>query len=115
MIDLPNVFERREILEQVWRKFSSTNQRIDLDPISSSIYIKVLSNFQHMKGVKLDDEPTRYSERLATLTPGFSGADLANVINEAALHAARINFDKVLTFHSNYGVIKPGPVHMNIF
>lgn len=27
--------------------------------------------------------------RLAILTPGFSGADIANVCNEAALHAAR--------------------------
>jgi AFG3 family protein len=26
---------------------------------------------------------------LAVLTPGFSGADIANVCNEAALHAAR--------------------------
>jgi ATP-dependent Zn protease len=48
-----------------------------------------------MKGVKLDQDPSKYSERLATLTPGFSGADLANVINEAALHAARIKYDKV--------------------
>ena len=29
------------------------------------------------------------AERLAALTPGFSGADIANVCNEAALHAAR--------------------------
>lgn len=27
--------------------------------------------------------------RMAYLTPGFSGADIANVCNEAALHAAR--------------------------
>jgi hypothetical protein len=30
-------------------------------------------------------------ERLAALTPGFSGADIANVCNEAALVAARAN------------------------
>ncbi|KAH9081960.1 ATP-dependent metallopeptidase Hfl [Lactarius deliciosus] len=29
------------------------------------------------------------SQKLAVLTPGFSGADIANVCNEAALHAAR--------------------------
>ena len=45
---------------------------------------------QHMKGVTLSESPEVFSERLATLTPGFSGADLANLINEAALHAARV-------------------------
>jgi SpoVK/Ycf46/Vps4 family AAA+-type ATPase len=30
-----------------------------------------------------------FAERLAALTPGFSGADIANVCNEAALVAAR--------------------------
>ena len=48
-IDLPTVVERKEILEQ------------------------------HMKGVKLADTKDKFSERLATLTPGFSGADLANL------------------------------------
>lgn len=33
-----------------------------------------------------------YARLLAGLTPGFSGADIANVCNEAALIAAR--FDK---------------------
>jgi AFG3 family protein len=32
-----------------------------------------------------------YSKRLATLTPGFSGADIANLCNEAAILAARAN------------------------
>ncbi|MED6196837.1 ATP-dependent zinc metalloprotease FTSH 8, mitochondrial [Stylosanthes scabra] len=37
----------------------------------------------------VDHEPSYYSQRLATLTPGFAGAEIANVCNEAALIAAR--------------------------
>ena len=31
----------------------------------------------------------QYAKRMATLTPGFSGADISNICNEAALIAAR--------------------------
>lgn len=41
----------------------------------------------HLKPLKLDD--TVKSEFLARQTPGFSGADIANICNEAALIAAR--------------------------
>nr|XP_043610105.1 ATP-dependent zinc metalloprotease FTSH 8, mitochondrial-like isoform X2 [Erigeron canadensis] len=43
----------------------------------------------YLKKLKLDEEPSHYSQRLAALTPGFAGADIANVCNEAALIAAR--------------------------
>uniref|UniRef100_A0A7N0ULS0 AAA+ ATPase domain-containing protein n=1 Tax=Kalanchoe fedtschenkoi TaxID=63787 RepID=A0A7N0ULS0_KALFE len=43
----------------------------------------------YLKKLKLDQEPSFYSQRLAALTPGFAGADIANVCNEAALIAAR--------------------------
>ncbi|KAK4342568.1 hypothetical protein RND71_038384 [Anisodus tanguticus] len=43
----------------------------------------------YLKKIKLDQEPSFYSQRLAALTPGFAGADIANVCNEAALIAAR--------------------------
>ncbi|XP_013599708.1 PREDICTED: ATP-dependent zinc metalloprotease FTSH 10, mitochondrial [Brassica oleracea var. oleracea] len=43
----------------------------------------------YLKKIKLDDEPSYFSQRLAALTPGFAGADIANVCNEAALIAAR--------------------------
>jgi AFG3 family protein len=45
----------------------------------------------HLGKIKLDADVAHYSERLAALTPGFSGADIANVVNEAALVAARSN------------------------
>ena len=65
MIDLPNLQERREIFEK------------------------------HLSGISLEESPKKYSKRLSTLTPGFSGADIANVCNESALHAAR-NSQKVV-------------------
>nr|XP_023879568.1 ATP-dependent zinc metalloprotease FTSH 10, mitochondrial-like [Quercus suber]POF23024.1 atp-dependent zinc metalloprotease ftsh 10, mitochondrial [Quercus suber] len=43
----------------------------------------------YLKRIKLDHEPSYFSQRLAALTPGFAGADIANVCNEAALIAAR--------------------------
>lgn len=43
----------------------------------------------HLKPLKLKLTPEDYAPRLAQLTPGFSGADIANVCNEAALVAAR--------------------------
>tara|TARA_Y100001935_G_C17291962_1_gene503897 strand:- start:995 stop:2206 length:1212 start_codon:yes stop_codon:yes gene_type:complete len=47
----------------------------------------------HLKKVPVDK--TVESEVIARGTPGFSGADLANLVNEAALLAARKNLKKV--------------------
>ncbi|PIL31643.1 transporter [Ganoderma sinense ZZ0214-1] len=52
----------------------------------------------HLKPLRLSDtlpEREKFAEKLAVLTPGFSGADVANVCNEAALHAARVGHDAV--------------------
>lgn len=45
----------------------------------------------HLKAITLDVkyEMEEYAKRLATLTPGFSGADIKNLCNEAAIIAAR--------------------------
>uniref|UniRef100_A0A2M4AK86 Putative aaa+-type atpase n=1 Tax=Anopheles triannulatus TaxID=58253 RepID=A0A2M4AK86_9DIPT len=74
LIDLPNLTERKEIFEK------------------------------HLSGIALEQTPAIYSSRLATLTPGFSGADIANVCNEAALHAARTNQRLVGTKNLEYAV-----------
>ncbi len=47
----------------------------------------------HMRGLKLSNDVDK--EFLAKQTPGFSGADIANVCNEAALIAARRNKDSI--------------------
>lgn len=46
----------------------------------------------HLGPLRLSEklpEIDAWAHKLAVLTPGFSGADIANVCNEAALHAAR--------------------------
>jgi cell division protease FtsH len=47
----------------------------------------------HMKKVKLHAETP--PDQIAALTPGFTGADLANIVNEAAILATRRNGDSV--------------------
>ena len=47
----------------------------------------------HVKTIKLDSNVDL--DAVASLTPGFSGADLANLVNEAALFATRRNADLV--------------------
>ena len=44
-----------------------------------------------MKKVKTDPEFSKedYAKKLSALTPGFSGADIMNIVNEGAIIAAR--------------------------
>lgn len=53
----------------------------------------------HLKKIKLAGELEDLKNRLAVLTPGFSGADISNVCNEAALIAARNNCHSVRLEH----------------
>lgn len=56
----------------------------------------------HLKPLKLDESEitrARLADRLAFLCPGFAGADIANVCNEAALIAARFNASAVQLKH----------------
>ena len=67
-VDRPDVSGRNQIF------------KVHLRPLRLSTSLPALENF---------------AQKLAVLTPGFSGADIANVCNEAALHAARHGHDHV--------------------
>ena len=53
----------------------------------------------HLQKIKTNENLKELSERLAVLTPGFSGADIANCANEAALIAARMQASVVEIKH----------------
>lgn len=51
----------------------------------------------HLKKIKVNKELTRdeYAIKMSALTPGFSGADIANICNEGAIIAARNDLSDV--------------------
>lgn len=51
--------------------------------------------YVHLKGITLEGSMEDIAGRLAGLTPGFAGADIANLCNEAAIVAARRKGEKV--------------------
>lgn len=53
----------------------------------------------HLKPLKTNLDRDDLSRKLAALTPGFTGADIANVCNEAALIAARDLNDSIVLKH----------------
>eukprot|EP00818_Percolomonas_sp_WS_P003509 CAMPEP_0117451848 /NCGR_PEP_ID=MMETSP0759-20121206/9240_1 /TAXON_ID=63605 /ORGANISM="Percolomonas cosmopolitus, Strain WS" /LENGTH=844 /DNA_ID=CAMNT_0005244503 /DNA_START=388 /DNA_END=2922 /DNA_ORIENTATION=+ len=60
----------------------------------------------HMRKLTLMKDAKTYSQRLAALTPGFSGADIANVCNEAALIAAREKATSINMHHFETAIDK---------
>ncbi|KAJ3380058.1 AAA ATPase afg3 [Entophlyctis sp. JEL0112] len=53
----------------------------------------------HLRPIKTNEDIDRLSKKLSALTPGFAGADIHNVCNEAALIAARNNSSTVEEKH----------------
>jgi len=58
----------------------------------------------HLQPIVTDVDREMLSKKLAALTPGFSGADIASVCNEAALIAARSQETKVGEVHFEMAV-----------
>ncbi|XP_037937215.1 AFG3-like protein 2 [Teleopsis dalmanni] len=53
----------------------------------------------HLEPLKTDVNKAELSRKMAALTPGFTGADIANVCNEAALIAARDSHNSIVLKH----------------
>jgi AFG3 family protein len=49
----------------------------------------------HLKNIVIEGDREQFATRMAALTPGFVGADIANICNEAAIIAARANKKQV--------------------
>lgn len=82
---------RVEILDSALLRAGRFDRQIHVDLPELSERVAIFK--VHMKPLKLDK--TVDLEMLARQTPGFSGADIANVCNEAALIAARHNRKEV--------------------
>ncbi len=76
---------RPEVLDPALMRAGRFDRQVLVDRPDKGGRIQVLR--VHVKKVKLDPEVDL--EQVAALTPGFTGADLANLVNEAALAATR--------------------------
>ncbi|MGO9485322.1 MAG: ATP-dependent zinc metalloprotease FtsH [Rhodomicrobium sp.] len=76
---------RPEILDPALTRAGRFDRQIALDRPDRPARTAILK--VHIKKVKA--APTLDLDRIASITPGFSGADLANLVNEAALAATR--------------------------
>jgi cell division protease FtsH len=82
---------RPEILDPALLRAGRFDRHVTVDRPDKKGRLDVLR--VHAKKVALSPEADL--EQIAAMTPGFSGADLANVINEAALLAVRRGKDQV--------------------
>jgi cell division protease FtsH len=82
---------RPEILDPALLRAGRFDRQVLVDKPDKTGRVDILK--VHVKKVKLDSETEL--EEIAALTPGFSGADLANLVNEAAILATRRKADVV--------------------
>ena len=82
---------RPEILDPALLRAGRFDRQVLVDRPDRKGRVEILK--VHMKKVQID--PGVDAEAVAALTPGFTGADLANLINEATLLATRRGADAV--------------------
>ncbi|MBW0477746.1 hypothetical protein O181_017461 [Austropuccinia psidii MF-1] len=77
-------------------------EEIDQDPNESSPQLD--NQIENELKTQVPDWMKKLSHKLAAHTPGFSGADIANVCNEAALIAARLSAESVTEQHFDMAI-----------
>ena len=91
---------RPEVLDPALLRAGRFDRQVLVDRPDKKGRIAILA--VHLRKAKLG--PDVAPEKIAALTPGFSGADLANLVNEAALLATRRGADAVAMRDFNDGV-----------
>ena len=86
---------RPEILDPALLRAGRFDRQVLVDRPDKIGRVQILQ--VHVRKIRLD--PAVDLEQVAALTPGFSGADLANLVNEAALLATRENALTVTLAH----------------
>ena len=83
---------RPEILDPALLRAGRFDRQVLVDRPDRIGRIQILN--VHLRKAKLD--PSVSAEEIAAMTPGFTGADLANLVNEATLLATRRGADAVM-------------------
>jgi cell division protease FtsH len=91
---------RPDILDKALLRPGRFDRQIGIDPPDLNGREAIFK--VHLNNIKI--APTVKPETLAEMTPGFAGADIANICNEAALVAARRNKSKVEMDDFNYAL-----------
>jgi len=82
---------RPEILDPALLRAGRFDRQILVDRPDKTGRVQILN--VHLRKIRIDTSVK--VEEIAAMTPGFTGADLANLVNEAALLATRRNADLV--------------------
>lgn len=91
---------RPEILDPALLRAGRFDRQVLVDRPDKLGRVQILE--VHVKKVRLG--PDANLEQVAALTPGFTGADLANLVNEAALAATRRGAEEIGMVDFNAGV-----------
>ncbi|MCO6461529.1 MAG: ATP-dependent zinc metalloprotease FtsH [Saprospiraceae bacterium] len=91
---------RADVLDNALMRPGRFDRQIGIDRPDMNGRVQIFN--VHLRGIKLN--PDVSSVALAEMTPGFAGADIANVCNEAALIAARRNKTSVDMSDFNYAL-----------